>query len=585
MGKFLIGLLSGAILAILVLVVVALVAVRIQTAPPSIESGSTLVLTLQGEIPERQPVEFPFAFLGGQSRPTVLNVWNMLRMAAADRRINAVVLAPRSVETGWAKLEEIRSALVEFRKSGKPLWAYLRSPGAREYYLATAAERIYLGPQDPVMLKGMRAELMFFRGTLDKLGIDVQIAAAGDYKDFGDTFTRTSMSPSTREVTNSILDELYGNLLARIAEGRGKSPEEVRAIIDKGPFLAKEALDAGLVDALRFEDQLYGELQDRLKAGEIKKLSMRRYMQVPPRAAGIRSGRRIAFLVGQGAIMRGSPGDTGLEEAGITAHGFIRLLRRVAEDDDIRGVVVRIDSPGGEVGASDEIWREMNLLSRKKPLVISMSDSAASGGYYIAMTGDPIVAYPGTYTGSIGVVFGKPTLRGFYNKLGITKDMLTRGRFADIDSDYTPLGPEELAKLQEGVEAGYRDFVAKVAEARRRPVEEIGPLAQGRVWLGSQAHARGLVDELGGIGRAVELVKQKAGIDPDEPVTLEPYPPRRNLLDVLRRRGAEEAVEADLEARLEARLGPLARALKKARERLGLEGGLLRIMPYAIDVR
>lgn len=581
MAKFLIGLVAGALLAILLVVVVAFAIVRMQSAPPSIASGSTLVLSLNGEIPERPPVEFPFSILGGPSRPTVVDVWNMLRMAAADRRINAVVLAPRSVDAGWAKLDEIRSALVEFRKSGKPLWALLRSPGAREYYLASAAERIYLGPQDPLMLKGMRAELMFFRGSLDKLGVDVQIAAAGRYKDFGDTFTRASMSPETREVMNSVLDELYGNLVTRIAEGRGKSSEEVRAIIDKGPFLAGEALDAGLVDALRFEDQVFGELKDRLKAGEIKKLSVRRYMRVPPRAAGLGGRQRIAFVVGQGAIVRGSPGDTGLEESGITAHGFIRLLRRVAEDRGIRGVVVRIDSPGGEVAASDEIWREMNLLSKKKPLVISMSDSAASGGYYIAMTGDTILAYPGTYTGSIGVVFGKPTLRGLYNKLGITKDVLTRGRFADIDSDYRPLGPAELAKLREGVEANYRDFVAKVAEARRKPVEEIEPVAEGRVWLGSQAHARGLVDELGGLDRAVELVKQKAFIDPDEPVTLVPYPPRRSLLDVLMRRGTEEAVEAGLEARL----GPLARTLKKAQARLWLEGGLLRVMPYAIDVR
>ena len=195
-------------------------------------------------------------------------------------------------------------------------------------------------------------------------------------------------------------------------------------------------------------------------------------------------------------------------------------------------MVVRIDSPGGDAVASDEIWREMNLLSKKKPVVISMSDTAASGGYYMAMTGDPVVAYPGTLTGSIGVVFGKPNLHGLYDKLGITKDMIARGRFAAIDSDYSDLSPAELAKLKEGIDANYHDFVAKVAQARRRPFDQIEPLAQGRVWLGDQAKERGLVDELGAIDRALELVKQKARIPASENVAIVMYPARRSILAV-----------------------------------------------------
>ena len=582
MAKFLIGLVAGALLAILIVVVVVFAGLRMRAAPPSIARGSTLVLALDGEIPERAPVEFPLPLWGAQNRPTVANVWMTLKMAAADERINAVLLAPRSIDAGWGKLEEIRAALEQFRKSGKPLWAFLRSPGTREYYLATAAERIYLAPEDPVMVKGLRAEMMYFRGTLDKLGVGVQIVHAGKYKDFVDMFTRADMSPETREVTNSILDDLYGNLIQRIAQGRGKTPEEVRALIDKGPFLSTEARDAGLVDSLRFEDQVFGELKTRLKADEIKKLALSRYMRVTPASLGLENSRhRIAYVVGQGSITRGSPTDTGFGEQGITSEGFIKLLRRVAEDRNIQGVVVRIDSPGGEVTASDEIWREMNLLRQKKPMVISFSDVAASGGYYIAMTGDPILAYPGTYTGSIGVVFGKPTLRGLYNKLGITKDMITRGRFGDIDTDYRPLGPEEIAKLQEGVAASYRDFVSKVSQSRRKPYEEIHEVAQGRVWLGAQAKPRGLVDELGGLDRAIELVKQKAKIPAADKVTLVPYPPRRSLLDVLMRRGAEEAIDTGLEARL----GPAARILKQAESRLWMEGGLLRLMPYVLEVR
>jgi len=237
--------------------------------------------------------------------------------------------------------------------------------------------------------------------------------------------------------------------------------------------------------------------------------------------------------------------------------------------------VLRIDSPGGEVTASDEIWRAMNLLSKKKPVVVSMSDVAASGGYYMAMTGDTIVAYPGTLTGSIGVIFGKPVLRGLYNKLGVTKDAVTRGRFAEIDSDYKPLDAAEAAKVREGIDASYRDFVSKVAAARRRPYQQIDAVAQGRVWLGAQGRERGLVDELGGLDRAIELLKQKARIPAAEKVTVVAYPPRRNILDVLLSRSAEAAVDAHL----------LPASLRGLRDYLRVEPGLLRLMPYAIEVR
>ena len=206
---------------------------------------------------------------------------------------------------------------------------------------------------------------------------------------------------------------------------------------------------------------------------------------------GAQTKNRIAYLVGQGGITRGDPDGNGLSDEGITSRGLNKLLRQVANDAQIKGVIVRIDSPGGEVTASDEIWREMHLLRQKKPVVISMSDTAASGGYYIAMTGDPILAYPGTLTGSIGVVYGKPDLHGLYDKLGITKEMLTRGRFADLDSDYKPLDEAGLAKLREGIDESYRQFVTKVAEARHRTFAQIEPVAQGRVWLGSQAKATG----------------------------------------------------------------------------------------------
>jgi protease-4 len=575
MAKFLIGLLTGAILTVLLGLIAAFSLARFGSEKRvTVPDNATLVLRLEGDIPERPPIEFPIPFFEQQAATTVREVWDVMRKAAVDSRIKAVVLEPKGLDAGWAKLEEIRGDLEQFRKSGKPLIAYLRSPGTREYYLATAADRIYMGPEEYLDVKGLRASMMFFKGTLDKLGVQVEIIHAGKYKDFGDMFERKDMSPATQEVLNSVLDDVYGRLIHTIAASRKRKPEEIRAVIDEGPFLANQSVDKGLIDSLRYEDQMFGELKDRLKSGDIRKLSHRDYLKAPAGSLGLEGKTRVAFLVGQGDITRGSSGDDGYNEEGIGAAGFNKLLRRVGSDDSIRGVIVRIDSPGGDAVASDEIWREMNLLSKKKPMVISMSDAAASGGYYMAMTGDPILAYPGTFTGSIGVVFGKPNLHGLYDKLGLTQDTLTRGRNADIDSEYHPLTEEARRKLREGIDRSYTDFVTKVAEARKRPYDQVEPLAQGRVWLGNQAKDRGLVDQLGGIDRAIELVKEKAKIGKDEKITLVMYPPKRSIIDV--------ALGRTPESLFESKLGKILRM-----PHLGslIRGGMMSVMPYRIEVR
>src|SRR5579872_3111533 len=485
MAKFLIGVLIGVILTIALAVIGVFSLARFGSEKRVVvPDNATLILRLEGEIPERPPIEFPIPFFEQQTASTVKDVWELLRKAAVDSRIKAVVIEPRGVSAGWAKLDEIRGDLEQFRKSGKPLVAYLKGPGTKEYYLATAADRIYMGPEEYLDVKGLRATMMFFRGTLDKLGVQVEVEHVGKYKDFGDMFERKDMSPETKEVMNSVLDDVYGRLLSTIATARKKSVDEIRATIDEGPFLAQQAVSKGLVDSLRYEDQMFGELKARLNSGDLHKLAHRDYLKVTPASLGLEGKPRIAFLVAQGDITRGSSSDDGFGEEGIGAEGFDKLLRRVGSDSSIRAVIVRIDSPGGDAMASDDIWREMNLLSKKKPLVISMSDAAASGGYYMAMTGDPIIAYPGTFTGSIGVVFGKPNLHGLFDKIGVTEDSLMRGRFADIDSEYEPLSPAARAKLREGIDVSYRDFVTKVADARKRPFNQVEPLAQGRVWMG-----------------------------------------------------------------------------------------------------
>ena len=574
MAKFLIGVVTGIILVFLILFIGVFALAHMREKPASVADGSTLILEMDGEIPERAPVEFPIPFLQQRTPPTVADIWTTLRKAAADHRIRAIVFEPRDLQIGWAKLEEIHDDLETFRKSGKPIYAYLKTPGAREYYLATAANRIYMDPEDELNLKGMRFELMYFRKTLDKLGVEVEIQHAGKYKDFGDMFTRSSMSPETKEVLTSILDGLYGNLVQTIAAARKKTPDQVRATIDQGPFLSPEAKTQGLIDGLLYEDQMYDEVKGKLADGELKKVSLHDYLKISPSSVGLGGKQQIALVTGQGGISRGEDGQDFSGDSGIESEGFDRLLRRVGNDSDIKGVIVRIDSPGGEVFASDAIWREMNLLSKKKPMVISMSDTAASGGYYIAMTGDPVVAYPGTVTGSIGVVFGKANLHGLYDKLGVTKDLLSRGRFADIDSDYQPLSAAGREKLRSAIDEDYRSFVTKVAAARRRKFDEIEPLSQGRVWLGSQAKANGLIDELGGLDRAIELVKEKAKIPRGERVNLVPYPAKRSIFDIM--------FGQTLESSIESRLGGI---LKGWQIRLWSRGGMMRLMPYTIEVR
>jgi protease IV len=575
MKKFIIGLLTGILLTVLSVVIFFFSLVRLGDRRPYVPDDATLVLRLDGEIPEKSPVEVPIPFIGTRQVATVRDIWSMLRTAAVDKRIRAVVLMPDNPGIGWAKAEEIRNDVMQFRKSGKPVIAFLRRPRLRDYYVATAADRIYMSPEDVLDVKGLRAELMYFKRGLDKLGVDVYVQHYGKYKNAGEPFTNTTMSPETREVMNSVLDTVYGDVVRIFASARRKSPDEMRAILDEGPFTAMKAKEKGLVDELRYEDQMYGELQSRLKQKELHKLAYMDYLRSGSRGTGLDPKTRVAFIVGEGTILHGSGGGDALgSDEGFTSGAFIRQLREVAKDDTVKGVILRVDSPGGDAVASDEILREVKLLRAKKPLVISMSDAAASGGYYVSMTGDPIIAYPNTYTGSIGIIYGKLTLRGLYDKLGITKDILTRGKHADIDSDYNPPNDAAKAKLNEVIELFYREFVTKAAQSRRVKYEQLEPLAQGRVWMGSQAKANGLIDEVGGIDKAVELIKGKARIPAGEQVRLVAYPPRRTIFDQWMR-STEPSVEVKM----------LARIMRPYDVRLWLQGGVMRIAPYIIDVQ
>jgi protease-4 len=573
MKRFALGFVIGLLFAGLVLLIIGAAAMRFGTdRPPVVADGTTLVLHLEGELPEQPQVSLPIPFLEDQQPMTMVETWQLLRKAAMDSRIKALVLEPRELNVGWAKLEELRGSIVAFKKTGKPVYAYLRGAGTKEYYVATAADKVFMAPEEELDVKGLRAELMFVKGTLDKLGVGLEFEHVGKYKDAPDMFTRTSPTPETLEVENEILDQYFGDIIAVIAEGRKKKQEDVKTLIDDGPFVGKSALDGGLVDGLLFEDEMYGKLKDAAKLESIKKIGERDYSKVE--VAGVDGKTKIAFIVGQGEITRGGTNDS-VSNDGITASGLVKLMRQVRDDAAIKGVILRIDSPGGDGIASDDILHEAKLLSAKKPTVISMSDLAASGGYFIAMTGDPVVAYPNTLTGSIGVFFGKVNLKGLFDKVGLATYTLKRGRFSDIDSTTAPLDDEQRAKLRREIETFYKGFVERVAAGRKQPYEKMEPLAQGRVWLGAQAKQNGLVDELGGLDRAIEMVRDRAKISSSEKIVLVTYPPKRTVWDVLFKSSDETSL-------MESRLRPLIGRLPL---RALAHGGILRLMPFTIDVK
>jgi protease-4 len=571
MKKFLIGICTGLILAFLTGVVIIFSALRLGERKPTIPEGATLLLNLSDDVPEKQPVRIPLPFVGSADTLTVLDTWRGLRAAATDSRVKAIILETGHVGAGWGKAQEIREGLQAFKKSGKPLVAVMRTPRSREYYLATAADRIYMSPEDLFDVKGLRAEVMFLKNALSKVGVAIEIEHRGKYKDAGDMFSQTSMSPESREVIDSILDGVYSQMLTTYSQSRKKSVDEMRTLIDQGPYTARQAASKGLIDALRYEDQVYGELRDQLKQGELKRVSFQDYVR--SMGTGERGRKRIAFVVGEGAIARGEGTDAMGTDEGFTSGAFIKMLRKVSSDNNIAGVILRVDSPGGDAVASDEMLREVRLLSKKKPTVISFSDTAASGGYYISMTGDPIISYPNTVTGSVGVIYGKVNLRGFYDKIGVNKEILVRGANAAIDSDYTPMTPEARAKLREGIDEIYQEFVSRVAEGRKKTWQDTESLAQGRAWLGSQAKQNGLVDELGGIDKTIELLRKKAGFKADEKLELVPYPPRRSIIEQYLKSTSDQGVEARL------------RQVLGFDYRVWMRGGMMRMMPYSIDLQ
>lgn len=573
MWKFLLGVLIGIIVTVFGIFILFFAVGRIfANKAPSVAGDSALVLSLRGDIPESAPVDVALPFFQQQAAPTVRDLWTSLHAAASDNRIKAVVLEPHGVIAGWGRLEEIRQEIADFKRSGKPVYAFLESPGSREYYLASSADKIYLSPGDMLEVKGFLLEAMYFKNGLDKLGVQFEVDHIGRYKDAGDVLTRTNMSPETREVLGQLLDQIYGDFCSTVGQGRHKSADDMKALIDMGPFTAEQAKSSGLIDQLGYNDEVYADLKKKTGESKLNRVDIRSYFRAEPGR-----GDRIAMLVGDGDIVQGDPSNNFGGGTEIADRSFAKLIRQVRNDSAVKGVILRVNSPGGDSLASDVILHELKLLSAAKPMVISMSDVAASGGYYISMTGDSVVAYPDTITGSIGVLYARPVVRGLFDKLGIQADLLSRGKLAEMDAVTQPLSDAARQKLHESIESTYQLFVTKVASARKRAYDQIDQIAQGRVWMGTQARQNGLVDQLGGLDQAIAMVRQKAHLPPTGATNLVMFPPRRSLLEVL----ANSAPDALQDSAAESKIRQMLPALPS---RALLKGGLLRILPYQFDI-
>jgi protease-4 len=374
-------------------------------------------------------------------------------------------------------------------------------------------------------LTGLRAEVLFLKGALERARIEPEFLRLGEYKSAIEPFTRTSLSPEARDALDAILDDLYEQLVTGIAEGRRIAPETVRTLIDKGPYRASEAKKAGLLDEVLYEDELESKLGEFVYGNDVKPtvveagVYLRRARRRAPPPGAQFPFPRIALIPAEGLIRVGKTRRSQLGRS-VAAGTFVDALRRARDDDRISAIVLRVNSPGGSGLASDLIWREVRLARRKKPVVVSMGDVAASGGYYLSMPANWIVAEPGTLTGSIGVIAGKFNFRGLYEFLGLAKETIDRGARAGAQSDYRPFTKEERLKLQLELQAFYDDFVEKAAEGRKLEKAALETVARGRVWTGKQALAHALVDQLGGIVEAIEAAKRFAGIPVAQPVRL-----------------------------------------------------------------
>jgi protease IV len=498
-------------------------------AEPPIRDNSVLVLRVTGPLPDYTPDD-PFKKLFGGPDQSLTGLVMQFKKAKVDKRIKAILLDVNMSGVGWGKAEEIRDAITDFRSSGKQVYAFIEFGLNKEYYIATAADKIIVPPPGELFINGLAADVMFFRGSLDKLGIYPDIYQIGKYKTAANMFKEKEMTEAHRQFMNEFIEDLYQRYLNTIAQSRKKTLEEARALIDNAPYNAQQAKDAGLIDEAMYRDQLENMLKKQLGQKESEPLIAVRshdYRDVSPESLGLNKGERIAVIYATGEIGSGRSQNSPNGDQSIGSDTVAKALNDAAADKTIKAIVLRVDSPGGSGIASDIIWRAVETANEKKPVVVSMSDVAASGGYYISASASKIIAQPSTITGSIGVLAGKPVMRGFYDWLGISNEYVMRGKTAGMFRATEKFSDEERVKFEDWIKTTYyRDFVPKVAKGRGKDPQYVDSIAQGRVWTGGQAKDKGLVDDFGGLDKAIEVAKQLAKIPANKGVerVILPYP-------------------------------------------------------------
>jgi protease-4 len=542
---------------------------RYRTAVPS--SPGILEIALSGRIEDERP---GFSLLGERPQRTTRELLETIHRAQESNDVSGLLIKLGDLKAGLAKTQEIRAALADFRSRGKKVYVYLDAEmvRGRNYLLASAADRVIMSPLAYLDISGLRAEVTFLKGMLEKLGIVAELEHIAEYKSFSDVFTRDSMSEAHREVVNSLLDDLYADLVRTIAAGRKMDPDDLRQKMDVGYYGASAARIAGFVDTLAYADELEGILQIG-ESGRPRLLKERDFTRTRDYVYDWGSPPRIAVIYAAGSIFSGeSSTNPLLGEKIMGSRTIARAIRAARDDRSIRAIVLRIDSGGGSGFASNQIWREVELTRGKKPFVVSMSDVAGSGGYLIACAADTIVAEPGSITGSIGIVAGKVNLRGLYDKIGVNKEIVTRGKHADAFSSYRGFTPEERERLRREMRFFYEDFVHKVARGRNMTDAAVDSIGKGRVWTGSQARNLGLVDELGGLDLALRIAKSKARIPDDAKVEIVSLPKGRGWFG----RGPGWLLNLGGD-------GPGEAALSWDPRGLLPEDRILAIMPFAVD--
>jgi protease IV len=471
------------------------------------------------------------------SEATLRDVLDAIETASGDPRVKGLVARVGEDGLGLGKIQELRDAIAAFRAKGKFALAFADSfgefgPGTRPYYLATAFDEIWLQPMGNVGLIGLYAEVPFFKGTLDLLGIATQFDHREEFKTAMNSLTETKMTPPHREEVDALLASVSGQIIHGIADARKLSEADVRGAIDRGPLLAEEARQAKLVDRLGYRDQVIAEAHSRAGSGA-ELTSLTTYLDHAGRPH--RDGSTIAVIYGTGLIQRNASSANPLGESNVMAANEItRAFRAAMRDAAVRAIIFRIDSPGGSVVASESIWREVVLArERGKPVIVSMGDVAGSGGYYIAAPADKIVAEPATLTGSIGVLAGKFVVSDLFQKLGLSTDSAQIGANAAMFSSTSEFSAHAHSRLEAFLDETYKGFKNHVASGRRMTQEEVEEVAKGRVWSGEDAKARGLVDELGGSAVALRLAKEAARLAPDAAVKLTVFPREKETFEIL----------------------------------------------------